>query len=94
MATATDWYKLQERFAFAAADFDQAGTSRAKKNALGALQRVLRDMDKVPGGSHVADYRREYERRLEKLAGFKLPGSRGKPPAKKAAPKRSTKRRR
>jgi len=94
MATAQDWYKLQERFAFAASDFDRAGSSTAKKGALTKLQRVLRDMDKSSNATKLSAYRHEYERRLEKLAGFKLPGTARKTPAKKTAPKRSAKRRR
>jgi hypothetical protein len=69
----TDIYNLQQQWLLACADFDAAkGKGPKQRAAVTKMQRVLRLMQ----GAHpreVAPYRQAYEKRLEKMAGVKLP---------------------
>lgn len=70
--TTHDLYSLQEKWLLACADFDQAKSAPKQRSAVGKMQRVLRSMQ-VAHPREVPPYRQAYERRLEKMAGVKLP---------------------
>ena len=70
--TVHDLYSLQEKWLLACAAFDQAKSGPKQRTAVGQMQRVLRSMQ-TAHPREVPPYRQAYERRLEKMAGVKLP---------------------
>lgn len=71
----TDIFNLQQQWLMACADFDQAkGKGAKQRSAVTRMQKVLRLLQ----GAHpreVGPYRQAYEKRLEKMAGVRLPRS-------------------
>lgn len=70
--TAVDLYSLQEKWLLACAAFDQAKSAPKQRTAVGRMQRVLRSLQ-LAHPRELGAYRHAYERRLEKMAGVKLP---------------------
>jgi hypothetical protein len=71
---ANDLYSLQEKWLLACAEFDQAKSGPKQRTAVGRMQRVLRSLQ-TAHPRELGAYRTAYERRLEKMAGVKLPRS-------------------
>jgi len=70
--TSITLYALQEKWLLACAAFDHAKSAPKQKTAVGQMQRILRSMQ-VAHPRELGAYRHAYERRLEKMAGVKLP---------------------
>jgi hypothetical protein len=76
--SAVDLYTLQEKWLLACAAFDQAKSAPKQRTAVSKMQRVLRSLQ-LAHPRELSAYRHAYERRLEKMAGVKLPrGADGK----------------
>jgi hypothetical protein len=91
-----DIFNLQQSWLLACADFDHAKGAPKQRAAINKMQRVLRLMQQAHP-REIGPHKHAYERRLERMAGVKLPRHaehHHKPPAKGTAKKSAAKKRR